>query len=64
LQTGIGQHPVGLQSDGLQFCSVHCLLFFFFLDLLSLAKAPVAKVHTIASMSIFFIMIFLKLINV
>jgi hypothetical protein len=55
-QFGIGQHPVGLQSDGLQFCCVHCLLFLNFLGLLLLANAPVANEQTIASIRIFFIM--------
>ncbi len=58
-QPGIGQHPVGLQSDGLQFCWVHCCLAFLpFLGLPLVAKAPVANVHTIASIRIFFILIY------
>ena len=52
------QQPVGLQT-GLQGCSVHCLLFNF-LGLLFIANAPVANEHTSASITIFFILLFLK----
>jgi hypothetical protein len=52
---GIGQQLAGLQSAGLQLCCVvHCFAFFAFLDFLSLANAPVAKEHTMASINIFF----------
>ncbi len=57
LQLGIGQQLAGLQSAGVQVCCVvHCLAFLAFLGFLSLAKVPVANEHTIASISIFFIM--------
>jgi hypothetical protein len=64
VQAGLIQQSFGLPSGlqpglqpGLQFCSVHCLDFFTFLGLLLSAKAPVANEHTIASISIFFILI-------
>jgi hypothetical protein len=55
----LGLQSAGLQSAGLQLCCVvHCFAFFFF-DLLSLAKAPVANEHTTASINIFFINFYL-----
>lgn len=60
LQFGIGQQLAGLQSAGLHVCwVVHCLAFLAFFPFLSLlAKAPVAIEQTIASISIFFMMLF------
>jgi hypothetical protein len=59
LQFGMGQQLAGLQSAGLHDCCVvHWLAFLAFLPFLVLAKAPVANEHTIASINIFFIMLF------
>jgi hypothetical protein len=60
LQQFAGLQSDGLQSEGLHFCSVLHLFFFTFLGLRSVAKAPVASEHTMASMIIFFIMLFLN----
>lgn len=60
VQRSVGLQSEGLQLDGVQHCVVQDLAFFTFFGLLSIAKALVAKVQTIAIIIILFIIVILK----